>query len=313
MPRNDVEFLVDGTRCAAWHISGETDEFARPAGRPCVVAGHGLGYTRDGGLAEFAERFAQAGIDTIAFDYRHLGASDGLPRQLVSVPKQLADFRAAIRFARGIPGVDPARIVLWGWSFSTGHVVKLGGEDRTIVAVIALTPTWSGTAQLWMELRRDGPLHVAKLTAAALRDMLTAVTGQPPVLVPLAGNAGEVAVLTAPGALAALRQTAGPNGRNGIAARVLAQVPLTRPTRRIGQLRRPMLVQIADFDLNAPPASGLRGAVKARAEVRHYPCDHFDVLPGRHWHDAAAADQVTFLRRVLEPGREPRTNTEPGR
>ena len=62
-----------------------------------------------------------------------------------------------------------------------------------------------------------------------------------------------------------------------------------------------MLFQIADFDRSAPPQSSMKAAFKARAEVRHYPCDHFDVYAGKPWHDAVVAHQVAFLARVLGP------------
>ena len=39
-----------------------------------------------------------------------------------------------------------------------------------------------------------------------------------------------------------------------------------------------------------------------RAEVRHYPCDHFDVWPGKEWHEPAVRHQVAFLQRHLAPG-----------
>ena len=67
------------------------------------------------------------------------------------------------------------------------------------------------------------------------------------------------------------------------------------------KVRAPMLVQIADFDRSAPPYAALKAAVKARAQVRHYPCDHFDVWPGKERFDLVVAHQAAFLRRVLAP------------
>ncbi len=69
------------------------------------------------------------------------------------------------------------------------------------------------------------------------------------------------------------------------------------------RVRAPMLVQIADFDRSAPPYSALKAAMKARAQVRHYPCDHFDVWPGKERFDLVVRHQVAFLRRVLAPAR----------
>jgi len=42
-----------------------------------------------------------------------------------------------------------------------------------------------------------------------------------------------------------------------------------------------------------------KAAFKGRAEVRHYPCDHFDVWPGADCFEAVLAHQVAFLRRKL--------------
>ena len=44
---------------------------------------------------------------------------------------------AAVAFARELDGVDPERIVLWGTSWSGGHVVYVGADDPRIAAVIS--------------------------------------------------------------------------------------------------------------------------------------------------------------------------------
>ena len=49
----------------------------------------------------------------LAFDYRGFGASEGFPRQMVSIVEQVRDYQAAIAAAKKLPGVDPNRIVLW--------------------------------------------------------------------------------------------------------------------------------------------------------------------------------------------------------
>ena len=67
---SDVSFDSGGVRCAGVHLAGETAAaFAGEDGRrPCVVLAHGLGGTVDSGLLPFAERFASAGLDALAFD-----------------------------------------------------------------------------------------------------------------------------------------------------------------------------------------------------------------------------------------------------
>src|SRR3954468_4783680 len=105
--RDDVRFESGGQRCAAW--------LYRPEGygpHPCVILAHGFGGTRSARLWAFAERFRDAGMAALVFDYRHFGDSEGEPRQLLSVSRQLDDWRAAIGYARGLDGVDPERIAI---------------------------------------------------------------------------------------------------------------------------------------------------------------------------------------------------------
>ena len=94
---------------------------------------------------------------------------------------------------------------------------------------------------------------------------------------------------------------AGPTWRNEIDATVGMELGGHRPIKVAGDVSCPSLFQVADFDRSAPPQSSMKAAFKARAEVRHYPCDHFDVYAGKPWHDAVVAHQVAFLVRVLAP------------
>ena len=49
----------------------------------------------------------------------------------------------------------------------------------------------------------------------------------------------------------------------------------------------------------AAAIAAAKAAEAGRAEVRHYPCDHFDVWPGRDWFEPTVDDQLHFLRRHL--------------
>src|SRR3954468_15586392 len=117
MEREDVTFR----EVAAW--------LYRPGGASaCVVMGHGLTAVRDQRLPAYAERFAAAGLGVLLFDYRHFGASGGEPRQLLDIGRQLADWRAAVAYARG----QFERVALFGSSFSGGHVLAIGATDSAI-------------------------------------------------------------------------------------------------------------------------------------------------------------------------------------
>lgn len=305
---SEVEFDSGGVRCAAVHLRGAGGELADGAGRrPCVVLAHGFAGTVDSGLIPFAERFAAAGIDALAFDYRHFGRSGGEPRQLLSIPKQLEDYAAAIAYARSLEGVDPDRIVAWGSSYSGGHVVPVAVADGALAAAIAQVPAMDGVATLVNLLRYAGPGLLARLTLAGARDTLAAIRGLPPVTVAAVGPRGALAVMTAPDAEPGYLAITGPSWRNEVAARIALLAGRYRPGRMADRLPCPILIQIADRDSVAPPAAAQDAAWRAtgRAEVRTYPMGHFDVYSGHHF-EHAIRDQLHFLRRHLALEESPR-------
>ena len=49
---------------------------------------------------------------------------------------EVADFRAAVSFLQGEPGVDPDRIGIWGSSNGGGVVMAVAGVDARVKAVV---------------------------------------------------------------------------------------------------------------------------------------------------------------------------------
>jgi pimeloyl-ACP methyl ester carboxylesterase len=298
---NKIDFTSRGVRCAAWHLTASADDLTTADGRPCVVMAHGFGGTRDTALLPYAQGFAGAGLDVVLFDYRGFGDSDGEPRQQVSYRRQRDDYRAAVAAARALDGVDPDRIVLWGTSYSGGHVIAVAAQDQRVAGIISLTPATDGLAALVSILRHGGPRQLIRLVVAGVRDLIRAGTRRAPYLIPAAGPAGSLAVLANDVAADAYPAMAGPTWRNEVCGRSVLGVGLNRPVRFASRLRCPMLVQVGDNDAIAPPAAAKAAAKAAgsRAELKSYPVDHFDVYDG-HWQEQALADQLAFLRRHLD-------------
>lgn len=296
--QREITFLSHGSRCAAWHLPGTGTE-AESQDRACVVMAHGFGGTRDTGLLDFANGFAGAGFDVLVFDYRGFGASAGEPRQRVSSRDQRADYHAAIAAARALPGVDPERIVLWGTSYSGGHVVPVAAVDGRVAAVISLTPAMDGAAALGAIARRH-PTKLAALTVHGLRDAARAAVRFPPHRLPIVGMPGSTAMITAPGALTGYLALAGPTWLNSVCARAALTVAFNRPGRWASRLRCPILIQVGDRDAVAPPAAARKAADRAGryAELRSYPVDHFDVYAGP-WQQTILQDQLSFLQGLL--------------
>ncbi|WP_066903124.1 alpha/beta hydrolase [Millisia brevis] len=288
--RLDVEFRSDGTTCRAW--------LYLPAGPPApvIVMAHGLGATRGMRIDAHAERFAAAGYACLLFDYRYFGDSDGQPRQLLDIDSQLADWSAAVDYARTRPEVDGSRIVLWGTSFSGGHVITTAARRADVVtATIAQCPFTDGYASA---LAMD-PRTSIKVGLRAARDIAGSLVGRPPVMVPLVGPLGSGALMTAPDAMPGYLALADDptQVRNEVAARVGLRIPLRRPGRDTARVRCPILFYVCDPDSVAPDKATLRHAARApHGEVITYPAGHFEIYVDPHF-DKVITDQIDFLRR----------------
>lgn len=299
MTPNDVTFESAGVDCSGWHFPGRTAELADSPGRPVVVMAHGVGGTKDSGLEPFAQRFSAAGIDVLAFDFRGFGSSDGQPRQSISIKRQLADYHAAVSAAKRLPEVDPNRVALWGVSMSGGHVLRVAAGRADVTAVIAMTPLTSGLAISRAGVVTSDVLGALRWTLTGVKSRVAVGMGKRPTLMPLVSRPGESGALALDGAYESYLSIAGPTWRNEVDCAVGMEVGAIHSNSAAKKLRCPLLVQIADFDRYVPAHSIAKTAVYGRAQVHHYPCDHFDVWPGRPWFDPAVEHQVAFLTRTL--------------
>ena len=291
----DISFDSDGVRCSAWLFPAESDG----PDQPVLVMAHGFGGTKDSGLAPFAKRMAAAGINVFAFDYRGFGASEGSPRQTISVKNQLRDYHCAIDAVKALPGVDKQRVGLWGASMSGGHVLNVAAARDDIAAVIAMTPLTSGVAAGRASAGSRGVLTAASWTARGLASRIAVARGGSPTMMPLVARPGEPGALALEGAYESYLAIAGPTWRNEVDAAVGIELGGMRTAQSAKALRSNCLIQIADFDRFVPASSVAKTAIAARAQVHHYPCDHFDVWPGHDWFEKAVDDQVAFLTRVF--------------
>ncbi len=248
-------------------------------------------------LDAYAERFARAGYCALVFDYRHFGASDGEPRQVLDIKKQHQDWHAAIACARALPIVDPQKIVTWGTSFSGGHVFAVAAKDRDIAAVISQVPHINGFATA----RTVGLVPNIRLGAAALRDLVNKVLGRSPHYVPAFGRPGDLAAMTAPGAYEASRKLYPNRGgfSENVAARIFLSLIRYSPGKFAAKLKVPHLIQVALKDKTTPPKPAIKAANRApRGELIAYDVDHFDVYVQPDF-EQTVTDQVNFLKKHI--------------
>jgi pimeloyl-ACP methyl ester carboxylesterase len=287
---DDVRIPCHGEQIAAYVYRPDTNQ----GDAPCVVMAHGFTGTREDGLPGYAEAFCDAGFVVVVFDYRHFGDSTGEPRQLLDIARQLEDYRTVVTWARGLDGVDPDRIVLWGSSYSGGHVLTLAAEDERIAAVIAQGPYTDSIAAA----KCVGARNVAHFAVEGLRDQLGAWLCRPPRLVKAVGAPGDFAVITAPHNQSDFAPLVGPNSkwRNEFAARLMLTFPFYQPGRKAKHIKMPLLVTVCEQDTITPAAPAIKAAEQApRAELSRYPYRHFQIYSDPQ----VKADQVAFLQRTV--------------
>lgn len=295
--REEVRFRAGDGECAGSLF------WPRAAGGSvaCVVMGTGFSCVRDQGLDSFAERFADAGFAAMAFDYRHWGESSGEPRCLMDPARQREDWRAAISHVRGLDGVDPARIAMWGYSMGTGHVQSLAvsGADVAAAAIVCVAPLLNSRSSL---LHSGGVGHVAKLTVAGIRDRVRAWRRAAPYRIPAIGEPGSIAVINSPDAAPGMAAITPPSStwRNEVCARVALTVPYNL-SRKVRGISCPALYCVFEDDDVNPPKLGKRAAQRVRCgELHNYPGGHFALVSDDVF-DQVAADQIEFLCRHLGP------------
>jgi pimeloyl-ACP methyl ester carboxylesterase len=292
--REKVRFTSGGDECVAWHYRGTSGA--------CVVMAGGFAVTKEPATDRFAARFHQAGFSVLAFDYRRLGESGGRPRLLLPVRDQLSDWRAAVSFASVLPGVDRAKIALWGFSASGGHVVRVAADNQAVAAAIAQTPNTDGLAAARNQSRHQSVGALMRFGGTAAFDTIGGMTGRPPRLVPLVGPPGTVAVLTTPDAQDADRAL-DPDGRypdwqKRVAARSAMRLGWYSPGRAARRVTCPLLVVVCEHDQSALAEPAVRAARRApRGELVRLTGGHYH--PFLAGHEEAVDAELNFLRHHL--------------
>ena len=189
---------TDGSRIDAWLYRPDV----RPTTGTTIVMAHGIGGIKSAGLAPIAERFAAAGHTCVVFDYRHFGASEGYPREFLSIRAERDDYRQALDYARRLP--ETSRTVVWGCSFAGGHITRLAVDDERLAGAIAICPLVDGAWKDYSPARAVEGL-----------DRIGATFGLPPVYVPISVPASEFGVLPARDSMAGREILAPTDGAAG--------------------------------------------------------------------------------------------------
>jgi pimeloyl-ACP methyl ester carboxylesterase len=250
--------------------------------------------TRHDGLQTYAEALVATGSAVLVFDHRFLGDSGGEPRQHFRIKKQEQDYAAAVSYARGLTGVDPDRVIVWGFSFSGGTAVNVAAKDPRVAGVMLLCPFLDGAPRVLGTVRRT-PLVAARVMARAIKDLVGSHT-----VIPVTGPPGSLAAMAFEGeteGFAAAAPASSP-WRNEISPGLFAIVALHRPVTKAKRLTMPTWVGLGERDITVSRKAIERLAERApRTELHRYDVDHFAPFYGT---DPAliAADQAEWLTRT---------------
>ena len=120
----------DGLLLRGWFAPGRDGS--------AVVLVHGLGANRAELLPEAAV-VLRRGHAVLLLDSRSSGESEG--RLVTWGDRERQDVQAELRWLRARPGVDPARVGLYGFSVGASTVAMVAAADPSVWAV-ALGPVW---------------------------------------------------------------------------------------------------------------------------------------------------------------------------
>jgi dienelactone hydrolase len=160
-----VVYYSEAVRCDAKLFKPANHSSESKAGG--VVLAPGKGATR-ASIERYAQAMATRGIVALAIDYRGWGDCGGflyfgepvrwddrlrfmqmtttmkIRRGRIDPQAQVTDIRNAMTFLQGVPGVDRARIGVWGINLSAGHTIVTAGMDARVKAAVAQSPMLEG-------------------------------------------------------------------------------------------------------------------------------------------------------------------------
>lgn len=244
-------------------------------------------------------RMDEEGIAVLLFDYRNFGESEGEPRNLVWPSRHLQDWKAAVAYARTLEGIDPAKLALWGSSFSGGHVIVTASRDRSIAAIIAQVPFVCGLSSAAIR----GPGFIIQAVFKGSRDLFRILTFRSPYYIPVVGNPSTFAVMNTPESQPGYTAIVPPQStwKNECPARIMLALPFYRPIACARKVTCPSLIIVAENDSIIPPAPVAKTATRMRkAEVIQLPVGHFDVYTGENF-ELVIRKQIDFLKKCFTP------------
>lgn len=275
-------------------------DFYRPKTKeksPVIIMAHGLAGIRQFKLVAYAKRFAQAGYAVVLFDYRYWGGSTGRPRELVSIKRQLEDWRTMIAHVAERKSINARKMILWGTSLSAGYVLDLAAELKNIQAVIAQVPFLDGAASA----KRYPLTLLPKVLKESSQDYMGAKVGLAP----------RMLAVTQPHGLSYIPTVEAYHGYQSIVnedyywsgqipAREFFNLMRYRPIQNVRKINIPVLFIAAKHDSLTSIESSREAATNIAPFVDYHEWDmkHFDIYH-HDWFEKSVTTQLEFLHQHI--------------
>jgi fermentation-respiration switch protein FrsA (DUF1100 family) len=213
--------------------------------RPAIVVGHPGSGVKEQTAGLYAQRLAERGFVTLAFDAAYQGQSGGEPRGLEDPAQRVEDIKAAVSFLTTRGEVDTDRIGALGICASGGYVFPATAGDHRIKAAATVSAAdIARQFRLGADGTQDPAVFQGMLDAAAHARNAEARGEQPPVLTLFPDTAEQARTL---------------GGEHGLEGFEYYRTPRARHPRSASHLTWASVDRIAAFDAFAPiPLVGSR-------------------------------------------------------
>ncbi|MEU4708176.1 alpha/beta hydrolase [Nocardia salmonicida] len=158
---------------------------------PTIVVVHPGGGVKEQTAGVYAQRLADQGFLTLAFDASYQGASGGTPRFLDNPMNRVGDIYSAVDYLTTLPYVAEDNIGILGICAGGGATIKAATTDRRIkaVATVSGVDVGAATRRGW-EGNASEADQIATLNAVAAQRSAEAA-GAEPVYVPYVPAVGD--------------------------------------------------------------------------------------------------------------------------
>lgn len=239
-----------------------------------IILAHGLGGEKQCGLDQFAHYYQKLGFNVCVFDHSGFGKSTGAVKNLVDKNSQIRDWKTVIRYFEQHHQISSKQMILWGYSFSGGHVLTLASA-HPFKAVISNFPHVDGLASLTLYPKK----YLLPATILAVQDLVLARVGKVKTMPVVAQD--QFAILAGADCYDGYHAIipAQLQWDNAVPARIVATIGLYRPISVVQKIEMPTLIIGAQNDSLIPIKSIRKTANKIKNSVYfEASCGHFDIF-----------------------------------